>query len=538
MGYSASLLEGRMQNQPVGLHSSGRERQPSEMLKDLILRWFLESQADLLLQDGRLPDWFHGFLSRPEAEKLLEDREIGSFLIRLNEKAFGYILSYRGKDRCRHFVISCQRSGRYIVSGDTQTHADLAELIGYYQGSEIQPFGETLTSACPQPGEKSIYDEISSDRSPSADVPTLSRSPSADVLVTQNHFTNQPECQRISVPEEQKSLFKERQHSKEDPDVAPPIPDRSRLLESLSLEGRVGEEGTIYSAVKKHPLDKRSLGKSKEWRGNFGDTKAKEPVGVGQGPHNSPCQRKTGTVFGMAKQTDVPFAVKANLAETAQPDIIYSGVVFDQPKSFWISAEPHSYQSTFPSSKKPAVPSYPLSKLSPTLLNKSKSSVVSLDSSLGINTRSVGNKEHGPLNQPKSLLEPPKERTDEKVKNTPSPSWMDDTTNPQESFRWAKSIFHGSEKPPKASLTRSKGSYDQISKMFGHASKFQINPGNPYEKEPDPYTQRYSTTSQATSLEDPYEQIPYLTGKRIEGKVTPKSEKPRRFHFAEKKAKS
>uniref|UniRef100_A0A670ZPT0 SH2 domain-containing protein n=1 Tax=Pseudonaja textilis TaxID=8673 RepID=A0A670ZPT0_PSETE len=83
-----------MQNEPVGAPSSGREGQPSGMLKDLILRWFLETQIVLLLQDGRLPDWFHGFLSR-EAETLLENEEFGCFLIRLNEKAFGYILSYR-----------------------------------------------------------------------------------------------------------------------------------------------------------------------------------------------------------------------------------------------------------------------------------------------------------------------------------------------------------------------------------------------------------------------------------------------------------
>lgn len=296
------------------------------------------------------------------------------------------------------------------------------------------------------------------------------------------------------------------------------------MLESLSLEEEVGDEGTIYSAVKKRPLDKRSLGKSKEGGRNFGDTKAKELVGPGHG-HHSPCQGKKGTIFGLTKQSDTPFTVKVNPAETAQPDTIYSRIAFDQPQNFWISAEPHSYRSTFPSSKKSAVPNYPPSKLSPTLLNKSKTSVEFHDSPLGINTRSVGSKEHGPLNQPKSLFELPKECMDEKIfqlKNQSSPLWTDNTTNTQETFRWAKGIFLGSEKPPKASLTRSKGSYDQISTKFGHVSKIQINPESPYEKIPDPYSQRSSTTSQAASLEDPYEQIPYLPGKRIEGKVTQK----------------
>lgn len=40
------------------------ENQPSEMLKHLVLRWFLETQSPLILQDGRLPEWFHGFITR------------------------------------------------------------------------------------------------------------------------------------------------------------------------------------------------------------------------------------------------------------------------------------------------------------------------------------------------------------------------------------------------------------------------------------------------------------------------------------------
>ncbi|XP_039195839.1 uncharacterized protein LOC120306527 isoform X2 [Crotalus tigris] len=546
LGHFASLLEGRMQNQPGGPPSSGkpspleRERQASEMLKDLVLRWFLETQADLLWQGGRLPDWFHGFLTRQETEMLLETREFGCFLIRLNERAFGYILSYRGKDRCRHFVISCQRNGQYVVSGDTRMHPNLAELISYYQRSEIQPFGESLTSACPKMEEKSIYDEISSDRSPCADAPALSRSPSADLLVTWSKFTNQPGHPRIPPQEEQKSCFKECQNSKGDPDAIPPIPHRSRLLESLSLEEEIVDEGTMYSAVKKPPLDNRGLGKSKEGCRNFGDTKAKEPEGPGHG-HSSPCRRKTGTVFGLTKQSDTPFTMKVNPAETAQPEPIYSRITLDQPKSFWISAGPHSHQSAFPSSKKSAVSNYPPSKLSSTLLNKSKYLREFHESPLGINLGSMGSREHGQLKQPKSWFEPPKEPMEEKVfqlKNQRSTLWADNTSNTQESFRWAKGIFLGSEKLPKASLAKSKGSYDQISTKFGQSSKIHINPESPYEKIPDPYAQGSSNTSQAAALEDPYEQIPYLPGKRIEGKVTQKSEKPRKFLFAEKKAKS
>lgn len=33
-------------------------------LQELALRWFMETQAPLILQDGALPAWFHGFITR------------------------------------------------------------------------------------------------------------------------------------------------------------------------------------------------------------------------------------------------------------------------------------------------------------------------------------------------------------------------------------------------------------------------------------------------------------------------------------------
>ena len=33
-------------------------------LQELALTWFMETQAPLILQDGALPPWFHGFLTR------------------------------------------------------------------------------------------------------------------------------------------------------------------------------------------------------------------------------------------------------------------------------------------------------------------------------------------------------------------------------------------------------------------------------------------------------------------------------------------
>ncbi|XP_029808185.1 SH2 domain-containing protein 7-like [Suricata suricatta] len=64
-------------------------------LQQLALTWFTETQAPLILHDGALPPWFHGFITRKETEQLLGDKALGSFLIRLSDRATGFILSYR-----------------------------------------------------------------------------------------------------------------------------------------------------------------------------------------------------------------------------------------------------------------------------------------------------------------------------------------------------------------------------------------------------------------------------------------------------------
>ncbi|XP_036909325.1 LOW QUALITY PROTEIN: SH2 domain-containing protein 7 [Sturnira hondurensis] len=136
------------------------DNQAVTQLQELALRWFMETQAPLILHHGALPPWFHGFITRKQAEQLLRDKALGSFLIRLSDRATGYILSYRGSDRCRHFVITQLRNRRYLVSGDTQSHSSLSELVCYYQAVQFEPFGETLAAACPRLEESDLYDAI------------------------------------------------------------------------------------------------------------------------------------------------------------------------------------------------------------------------------------------------------------------------------------------------------------------------------------------------------------------------------------------
>lgn len=67
--------------------------------------------------------------------------------IRLKKK-FNIFTFFRGRDRCRHFVINQNKEGQFIVTGDTEMHDTLTSLIEYYKTSPIEPFGEYLTVSC------------------------------------------------------------------------------------------------------------------------------------------------------------------------------------------------------------------------------------------------------------------------------------------------------------------------------------------------------------------------------------------------------
>ncbi|XP_043837459.1 SH2 domain-containing protein 7 [Dromiciops gliroides] len=239
------------------------EDQAMGMLKDLAIKWFMETQAPLILQNGTLPDWFHGFITRKQAEELLRDKPVGCFLIRLSDRAMGYILSYRGFNRCRHFVINQLQNRRYIISGDTCNHATLTALIGYYQGAKIEPFGETLTTACPRPEEDSLYDAISLNlmlvTPPQSTSPSKEKQKSEDSEYLRSAKDRDPKVSptpkpKISFVHSKKSLEEcPWKLSEEDNDLleeAPPLPERSSSLLMESFSGR-RSGNIVYAELKK-----------------------------------------------------------------------------------------------------------------------------------------------------------------------------------------------------------------------------------------------------------------------------------------------
>lgn len=83
--------------------------------------------------DGNVFPWFHGLISRVEADDYLYDQPTGSFLIRVSERAHGYALSFVHGNRIRHYKLGFSRQGGYEVVGNNDDFSTLEELVEYYR---------------------------------------------------------------------------------------------------------------------------------------------------------------------------------------------------------------------------------------------------------------------------------------------------------------------------------------------------------------------------------------------------------------------
>uniref|UniRef100_H2LT89 SH2 domain-containing protein n=1 Tax=Oryzias latipes TaxID=8090 RepID=H2LT89_ORYLA len=207
------------QREPAGDHfAEGAEGS----LKQLASKWFIETQVPLIVNNGLFPSWFLGFISRQESEEILREKELGSFLIRLSDKTIGYILSYKGQDRCRHFVISQRETGHFAVCGDTEEHYSIPELLEYYKTSPIEPFGEYLTSSCFEVGLEAfeLYDII-------------------QVSPKQNRIF------AVKVKKAQRDLAAETQPTR------PPKSNRTQEVSSLHYSTTSDHNGILYAQLRK-----------------------------------------------------------------------------------------------------------------------------------------------------------------------------------------------------------------------------------------------------------------------------------------------
>uniref|UniRef100_A0A8C1WTW0 Myosin motor domain-containing protein n=1 Tax=Cyprinus carpio TaxID=7962 RepID=A0A8C1WTW0_CYPCA len=83
-------------NASLMLQPIDEERMKEKHLKKTnTIRWFKETQVRKLTRDGGFPCWFHGMITRRQAEDLLIDRPLGCFLVRVGQSREGYTLTFR-----------------------------------------------------------------------------------------------------------------------------------------------------------------------------------------------------------------------------------------------------------------------------------------------------------------------------------------------------------------------------------------------------------------------------------------------------------
>ncbi|KAM7152656.1 SH2 domain-containing protein 7 [Macrochelys suwanniensis] len=484
----------------------------------------------------------------------------------MNSRCFS---ANRGKDRCRHFVINHLRNGHYVVSGDTCTHESLAELIGYYQTSEIEPFGETLTTVCSQPTEKSLYDEIALDQQTSS---KQSKSNSGEVnplLIRQVSGSSQTtvlmkEATSLSPKSkrEHKNLSGERKNfNPQDPDIAPPLPDRSSLLMQETFKLDLNDQGnTIYAELNKHHLNDRGL--SLETHSATDKILIEKPACSSQGDtQQKPDQanyspsKKISSVYALAKQAERFYDKKFDLIKPSPPEIVYSEVMLEQGKSHsslpW-GQNVHSLSlcpSTSADTKKLTLstPASTPPKLSPKLPIKAKTSVESQSSEQLFATYATSLQSNEGLRKPnnKILCDSPTHSTYgqiEKVKACkPFASGSDSGNNTYEQIPVGrpKSSTHdqASERLSKSSLVQPNDTYDEVSSLNIRSSRTEKCTENTYEKIPENF-QKGSSAKQIPATDNTYEQISLDLVKGAEAKPNQKMDKRRRFFFADKKNKS
>lgn len=94
-----------------------------------VIRWyrdeeFQRSGSGIDRVQNRPHRWFHGMLSRADAEQLLADEPAGTFLVRLSDKIWGYAISYRDAERCKHYLVDASIPGSYQFLGANQLNHD------------------------------------------------------------------------------------------------------------------------------------------------------------------------------------------------------------------------------------------------------------------------------------------------------------------------------------------------------------------------------------------------------------------------------
>ncbi|XP_027954723.1 SH2 domain-containing protein 4B [Eumetopias jubatus] len=131
------------------------ERPLRPVSREVIVRWFKEEQlprrAGFERNTESIAPWFHGIISREDAEDLLENMTEGAFLVRVSQKIWGYTLSYRLQKGFKHFLVDASGDFYSFLGVDPNRHATLTDLIDFHKEEIITVSGgELLQEPCGQ----------------------------------------------------------------------------------------------------------------------------------------------------------------------------------------------------------------------------------------------------------------------------------------------------------------------------------------------------------------------------------------------------
>jgi len=116
--------------------------------KKAVIEWFrakeIPRKAGFEHDKNAIATWFHGLITRQEAEILLDKEPVGSFLVRISERIWGYAITYKDFDCCKHYLVDAS-NGHYQFLGTNQmSHKTLSELISYHRNMPITKTGDEL----------------------------------------------------------------------------------------------------------------------------------------------------------------------------------------------------------------------------------------------------------------------------------------------------------------------------------------------------------------------------------------------------------
>ncbi|XP_071171569.1 myosin-IIIb-like isoform X1 [Mytilus edulis] len=163
MGTQASSSESEFSDDEFKPISSTNYGPPGT--KHATIRWFKETQTqqvyDPVNTDGNfIAEWFHGVISRKASERLLKSKSVGCYLVRVSESRFGYTLSFRAKDRSRHYMIDQLANKKFIIIGEPKVHRTLKDLVEYHKKNKLSNWDGFLQVPCGQEHGECDYQDL------------------------------------------------------------------------------------------------------------------------------------------------------------------------------------------------------------------------------------------------------------------------------------------------------------------------------------------------------------------------------------------